>query len=157
MRNMTIIKRVALSVFLSVLFTSVNAVNVRMPKMYIFGFAASFNDSIVHFTDIQAVDSVWIDYKTKLMAGRENYSYQLRDFLSTKNMPHRTCIVFYNQDRKKIEKKYLKMKRIYTLGTKKVRKNTKKGATINSYDIRNITSEDFKFRSVDMSGVVYDE
>ena len=154
---MTIIKRAVFAVFLSVLFTSVNAVNYRVPKMYMFGFAASFNDSIVHFTSVQTVDSVWIDQKTKLMAGRENYSYQLRDYLATKNMPHRTCVVFYNLDRKKIEKKYLQMKRIYTLGTKKARKQIKKGGKINHYDIRNLTSDEFKFHSVDMSGAVYDE
>ena len=141
---------------LTAMFTSVSAVVIRVPKMYMFGFAASFNDSIVHFTRIQTVDSVSIDHKTKLMTGRENYSYQLRDYLATQNMPHRTCVVFYNQDRKKIEKQYLKMKRIYTLGTKKVRKKIKQGVKINSYDIRNLTTEEFQFHTVDMSDVVYD-
>ena len=128
----------------------------EVTKVYMFGFAASFNDSIVHFTRIQTVDSVSIDHKTTLMTGRENYSYQLRDYLATQNMPHRTCVVFYNQDRKKIEKQYLKMKRIYTLGTKKVRKKIKQGVKINSYDIRNLTTEEFQFHTVDMSDVVYD-
>ena len=83
--------------------TVATAKNVAVPHMYMFGFAASFNDSIVHFTEMQAVDSVWIDSKTKFMAGRENYSYQLRDYLADKaQMPHRTCAVFYNQDRQKL-------------------------------------------------------
>ena len=34
------------------------AQNRVVPKAYMFGFAASFNDSIVFFTDIQEVDSV---------------------------------------------------------------------------------------------------
>lgn len=149
-------KRLIMVALLTAMFTSVSAVVIRVPKMYMFGFAASFNDSIVHFTSIQTVDSVCIDHKTKLMTGRENYSYQLRDYLATQNMPHRTCVVFYNQDRKKIEKQYLKMKRIYTLGTKKVRKKIKQGVKINSYDIRNLTTEEFQFHTVDMSDVVYD-
>ena len=149
-------KRLIMVALLTAMFTSVSAVVIRVPKMYMFGFAASFNDSIVHFTRIQTVDSVSIDHKTKLMTGRENYSYQLRDYLATQNMPHRTCVVFYNQDRKKIEKQYLKMKRIYTLGTKKVRKKIKQGVKINSYDIRNLTTEEFQFHTVDMSDVVYD-
>lgn len=30
-------------------------------KVYMFGFSASFNDSLVYITDIQAVDSVMIE------------------------------------------------------------------------------------------------
>ena len=134
--------------------TVATAKNVVVPKMYMFGFAASFNDSIVHFTEIQAVDSVWIDSKTKFMAGRENYSYQLRDYLADKaQMPHRTCVVFYNQDRQKLEKEYLKMKRIYTTGKKKVKKKDKDNDNVKSNnELRTISSAEFKFNVVDMSG-----
>ena len=133
---------------------SLTAKNVTVPKMYMFGFAASFNDSIVHFTEIQELDSVWIDQKLKLMAGRENYSYQLRDYLTDKRqMPHRTCVILYNQDRQKLEKEYLKMKRIYTTGKKKAKKKKKNQENIVSHnDLRLITTEEFKFRLVDMSG-----
>ena len=73
--------------------TTSNAKGVVTPRMYMFGFAASFNDTIVHFTDIQAVDSVWIDSKTQFMLGRENYSNMLRSYLNQQQMPNRTCIV----------------------------------------------------------------
>ena len=130
--------------------TVATAKNVVVPKMYMFGFAASFNDSIVHFTEIQAVDSVWIDSKTKFMAGRENYSYQLRDYLADKaQMPHRTCVVFYNQDRQKLEKEYLKMKRIYTTGRKKEKKKDKTTRKSNN-DLRILSSSDFLFHTINM-------
>lgn len=129
----------------------VQAKDVKVPKMYMFGFAASFNDSIVHFTEIQALDDVWIDHKTKLLSGRENYSYQLRDFLADNlSMKHRTCVVFYDQDRQKLEKKYLKMKRIYTTGKKKVKKNDKTARRSNN-EIRMLGPSDFQFRTIDMS------
>ena len=32
-----------------------------VPRMYMFGVAASFTDTIVHFTNIQPVDSAWIE------------------------------------------------------------------------------------------------
>ncbi len=132
--------------------TSLTAKNVTVPKMYVFGFAASFNDSIVHFTDIQALDSVWIDHKTQFMVGRENYSYQLRDYLADKlQMPHRTCVVIYNQDRQKLEKEYLKMKRIYTYGKKKLKKKDK-GIVQSHNELRLLPSSEFSFRVVDMSG-----
>jgi len=132
--------------------TSTSAKINIVPKMYMFGFAASFSDTIVHFTDIQAIDSVCIDSKTRFMSGRENYSYQLRDYLANKmQMPHRTCVVFYNEKREKLEKEYLKMKRIYTTGKKKSKKKDLQSKS--HYDIREILSSDFKFQTVDMRGV----
>ena len=153
---MKIIKYIMLTatIIVSAQFTSVQAKNTTVPKMYMFGFAASFNDSIVHFTDIQTVDSVWIDQKTQFMLGRENYSYQLRDYLADKlQMPHRTCVVIYNQDRQKLEKEFLKMKRIYTTGKKKVKKKDRDNDNVKSNnELRTISSAEFKFNVVDMSG-----
>lgn len=124
------------------LLSTANAKGVLTPKMYMFGFAASFNDTIVHFTDIQAVDSVWVDDKSHFLMGREHYSNMLRDYLKDQQMPNRTCIVVYDKDLNKLQKKYLKMKKLY-VGTKKVKTNN---------DIRMIPVSDFRFTSVDMSG-----
>ena len=117
------------------------AKNFVVPKAYMFGFAASFNDSTVYFTDIQEVDSVWFMQKRKILAGRANYSNQLRTYCAEKlNQPKRTCIVISSAKRKKVEKKFEKMKRQYT--------QSKKGTV---YDVRYISSSDFKFDSVNMS------
>lgn len=122
--------------------TTIQAKKVAVPKMYVFGIAASFNDTIVHFTDIQEVDSAWIDKKTKFLAGRDTYSYQLRDYLEQKQqMPHRTCIVFYNKKRAKLEKKFLKMKRLYLPG--------KDGKV--HFDVRYLNKSDFMFEAYDAS------
>lgn len=129
----------ALAAVLSATALSISARNTVVPKMYMFGFAASFNDSIVYLTEIQAVDSVWIDTKNSFLQGRENYSYQLRNYLANKlNLPHRTCVVFYNQDRQKLEKKYLKFKALYTTKAKQ------------NYEIRHINENDFHFRAVNL-------
>jgi len=120
--------------------TNVQAQNIKVPHAYMFGFVASFNDSTVYFTDIQQVDSVWVTKKKKMLAGRNNYSYQLREFFAQKrNMPNRTCVVVANTNRKKVEKKYIKMKNKYLVKSKK------------PYDVRNIADSDFKFSAVDMS------
>lgn len=138
-------------VIVSAQVADIAAKNISVPRMYMFGFAASFNDSIVHFTEIQTVENVWIDHKSELMAGRENYSYQLRDYLANElKMPHRTCVIFYNLDVKKLEKEYLKMKRIYLLGKKKVKKKDR-GKTVSHNEIRMIATSEFKFQTVDMS------
>ena len=125
---------------LALLLPSLTAARVKVePKMYMFGFAASFNDTIVHFTEIQAVDSVWYDTKTKFLLGRSSYANQLRDYFSEKlNMPHRTCIVVFALNRKDIEKKYLKMKKLYTV------KN------VGRYDVKNLNESEFRFTPVKM-------
>lgn len=108
--------------------------------IYIFGFSASFNDSTIYFTDIQHIDSAWIEKKTSFLLGRENYSYQLRDYLSeSKSQPHRTCVVVYGFTKKDINKKLANMKKKYT------------GKNTNSYDVKYLTAEEFSFRYVDMS------
>ena len=120
--------------------TNVQAQNVKVPHAYMFGFVASFNDSTVYFTDIQQVDSVWVTKKKGMLAGRNNYSYQLREyFAQQRNQSNRTCVVVANTNRKKVEKKYIKMKNKYLVKSKK------------PYDVRNIADSDFKFSAVDMS------
>lgn len=127
--------------------TTSNAKGVVTPRMYMFGFAASFNDTIVHFTDIQAVDSVWIDSKTQFMLGRENYSNMLRSYLNQQQMPNRTCIVIYDKKVSRLQKKYLKMKKLYSATTKVKNRN----------DIRIIGTDEFRFTSVDMSEAQVEE
>lgn len=108
--------------------------------MYMFGFAASFNDSIVYFTELQQLDTVWVDSKSDFLLGRENYSYQLRNYLRDSiQSPHRTCIVVFSPEKKKIDKKLQKFKKIYaTQGN-------------GNYDVRYIPKSEFSFTMVDMS------
>ncbi len=120
--------------------STLQAKNVIAPQMYMFGFAASFNDTIVHFTEIQQVDSTWTDAKGKFLLGRDNYSYQLRDYLASKlKMYNRTCVVVFNKDKKKLEKRYLKMKRKYD------------SPKVTGFDIRTISVQDFRFRPINMN------
>lgn len=107
-------------------------------QVYIFGFAASFNDTIVHFTEIQMVDSAKIEKKTKFLLGRELYSGMLREYLNQQQMPHRTCVVFYDTNRKKLQKKYIKMRKLYAGGKKTNVHN----------DVRTIATSDFQFKAV---------
>ena len=50
----------------------VNAKNIKTPKVYIFGFSASFQDSTIYMTDVQEITNVWIESKTKFLLGREH-------------------------------------------------------------------------------------
>ncbi len=115
----------------------------RCTPVYLFGASASFNDSIVYFTDIQIIDSAWIDDKGVLLLGRSDYSNQLRDYLVGRGEQNRTCLVSFALKEKDILKKYEKMKKKFQ-GTKKKPKK---------FDVREIDDEEFKFASVKPVGV----
>ena len=129
-------------IMMALLFTAVptltHAKPVKTPKLYIFGFSASFNDSTVYITGLQELKEVWIDSKTKFLISRDSYSYQLKDYLTQKLNEHtRVCLVIFDVKQKKAEKKFQKMK------TKYIDKG--KG----TYDVRLLTEADFKFEAVD--------
>ena len=129
-----------LTMLLLATYTTVKAKNYMAPKAYMFGFVASFNDSIVYFTDIQQVDSVWFTQKKDMLAGRSNYSSQLRNYCADKlDLPRRTCVVVGDMKLKKVEKKYEKMKKMY-LQNKKT-----------TYDVRFIREDEFKFQAINMA------
>ena len=93
----------AIVAMLALAYTPLQAKNYVTPKAYMFGFSASFNDSIVYFTDIQEVDSVWFMQKRKLLAGRASYSSQLREYCANKlGMEKRTCVVISSEKRKDV-------------------------------------------------------
>ena len=127
-----IITAVILLTITSVL--TIVAKNKQYPNVYMYGIAASFNDSTIYFTDIQAVDTVWLDSKTKFLINRNDYSYQLKNYFENIGLPHRTCVVTYALKRKDIEKKFQKTRNKYV----------KKGKT----ELKYINKQEFQFKSV---------
>lgn len=122
---------IAASTLLAV--SSVSAKN-KQAKIYAYGFAASFNDSVVYLTDIQPIDSAWLEERTNFLVSRDNYTYQLREYLENKGVEHRTCIITYAMTRKNIEKKYIALRKKYV----------GKG----NFDVKYINYTDFQFRSI---------
>lgn len=108
----------------------------RPTKVYMFGFATSFNDSTVYLTDIQQVDMAWIDTRTDFIYGRQDFSYQFAEHLRSDENPYPTALVIFAEKRKDIEKKYLKLRKRYT--------NPKKGV----FTIKTIDSNTFHFSAV---------
>ncbi len=97
----------------------------RPAKAYVFGFASSFNDSTVYFTEIQELDSVYIETKTKFLFSRENYSSQLREHLQQEGVKAPTCITCFALKKKDIEKKYARLRKKYTVNGKFIVKEVK--------------------------------
>lgn len=103
-------------------------------KVYMFGFSASFNDSLVYITDIQEADSVLIEPKTNFLVNRTAYGNQLQFFLNDhKERPNTTCVVFFNRKAEDLRKKYNKI-------VKRYRNNN---ATI----LKTLSQDEFRFQA----------
>ena len=90
--------------------------------MYMVGVSASFIDSLIYFTDIQYLDSVSLD-KDKLLPLRGQYSEQLEDYLENKlGLKDRTCFIYFDVKKAKLEKTMKKMKDKYKKDGKAVMK-----------------------------------
>lgn len=129
----TNIKRCLLGVCAMFATLGISAANTAK-TIYIYGFAASFNDSTVYFTELQRLDSAYIDSKTKFLYGRENYSYQLQDYLDQKGWKHAVCITSYGLTKKEAEKKFLNLRKKYV----------DKG----KFDIKYLKSSDFTYQAI---------
>lgn len=116
--------------------SSIEAKPLKTNSVYMFGFSASFKDSVIYVTDIQNVQEAWIETKNEFLLGRDQYSYQLKTYLADSlSQPDRVCLVIFALKKKKAEKMYLKLMKKY-----------KKG-----YEVRYLNAREFKFDAIDMS------
>ncbi len=136
---MKIIKYILLSLLLSAVMPADLQAKAVKTKMYMFGFSASFQDSIIYMTDVQEIDGVWYETKSKTLMERHQYSTQLKDFLTdNKEMPNRVCVVMFALTRKEAEKLFIKMRKEYTVKAK------------GKYDIRYLTMTEFLFHPIEI-------
>lgn len=82
--------------------------------VYILGVAASFNDSIVYFTQVQELRGVCLEKKTGFLPGRSGYAYQMKNFIEqTYQKPNYTCMIYFSKKRKTIDKEVTRMMKKY--------------------------------------------
>lgn len=68
---------------------------------------------IVYYTDIQVLDSVELD-KNGFLPKRDLYTYQLKNYLEYNlKKPDYTCMIYFSENRKKLEKEAVKVKGKY--------------------------------------------
>ena len=83
-------------------------------KVYLFGVRQQLTDSVVYLTFINEVDSFDLAKKTKFLPFRSEFSLQLKEYMEgTLHKDHQTTVVFYSASRKKLSKKYYKIKKRY--------------------------------------------
>ncbi len=144
------LQKIVLTAIATILFASASLqAKEEMKRVYIFGMATSFNDSTIYFTDIQAVDSAWITGKAHFLVSRENYSYQLREYLEANGYKNPTCIVSYSTKLSSVKKKWQKLHDRYTAKPKaKKKKNGLKTEEAPHYQIKIIGMENFVFKGI---------
>lgn len=82
-------------------------------KIYIFGFSASFVDSVAYITDVMELDSATI-MSNGFLGERQLYSLQLESYVQEQfHLSNSTNAVFFSKKRKDLEAKHEKMNRRY--------------------------------------------
>ena len=81
---------------------------VKQQPVYMFGFATSFVDSIAYITEIQLIDSAYVDTKTTFLIGRSGYSMEIQDYLDKNgNCKHPVTSILFGKKTEKMEKRRL--------------------------------------------------
>ncbi len=125
-----ILKKLLLVLVAFLMVGSVAKAADKTKQVYVYGMAISFNDSTVYMTDIQTLDSAAVRSKTGFLYGRDNYSYQLRDYLKSKGFQTPTCETTFSVKKKDIEKKFIATKKRYGNG---------------KYTLKHITPNEFQY------------
>lgn len=101
---------------LALLFLVISANAAKEPKMkpvYMFGFAASFTDSIACQTTVQRVDSAWLD-SHGFLVDRALYSLQLQMYMEREeHLSGTIATVFFSSSERKMQRLWAKMQRKY--------------------------------------------
>lgn len=105
--------KIVASLFIVLAVCTASTMENKKKGMYMVGVSASFTDSLIYFTDIQFLDSVELD-KDELLPMRGQYSDQLDSYLEqVKGMENRTCFIYFDEKKDKVEKTIKKMKEKY--------------------------------------------
>ena len=83
-------------------------------EVYVFGVSQALTDTVVFVTTINRVDSLDLERRTKFLPFRSEFSLQLKQFMEGQmGLKHQTACVFYSASRKKLSKKFYKIKKRY--------------------------------------------
>ena len=82
--------------------------------MYVFGVSQQLGENTVYVTNINRVDSIDLQKRTKFLPYRSEFSIQLKQYLEgTEKLKKQTACVYYNKSRKKLAKEFYKIKKRY--------------------------------------------
>lgn len=103
-----------ISAILIILFTfctNMQAGNRRSETVYAFAYGTCFNNSVIYLSTVEKLDSANIDPKTKFLTDRKFYANNFKYFLDNQYKGIHTCAIFFNKNKEKLEKTYIKLRR----------------------------------------------
>lgn len=95
-------------------FTALTTIEAKkkLQPVYLVGYAFSIIDSTAYQTQVQYMDSTWVDSKAKTLYYRVNYTIQFQSFLEGKmNCSNVVCAVMFDKKRARLEKKLQRIHR----------------------------------------------
>ena len=95
----------------AILFTTENQAKVNDSEGYAFGYATCLGDSCVYITDIQHLNGVSTNKKTGFIELQKEYAHEMELRLKDIYAKHFTCAFFYSTNKKKLEKKFLSIRK----------------------------------------------
>lgn len=85
-------------------------------RVYLFGVATNLNDSTIYLTDVQHLDSMMLNADGSL-PNYVGYSLQFKVYLEGElDESHQTCAVIYSEKKKRLEKRFLAVRKKYLKG-----------------------------------------
>lgn len=107
-------KRFYISIFFA-LFCAVSLVSAKGDEKegaYLLGVSFNYNDSIVYFTEIQFLEGVQLQSRSRILPDRQHYAYELKDYMNfTEGKPGRTSAIYFAKKRSKLERVEAKVKK----------------------------------------------
>ncbi len=80
--------------------------------VYLFGVSYSYSDSVAYFTEVQPLEGIKLQKRSKVLPDRQHYAYELKDYMNFKEgMPGRISMIYFSKKRSKLEKVEAKVKR----------------------------------------------
>lgn len=80
-----------------------------MKSVAMFGYAVSFKDSVVCLTEIQTIDSAWIEPAHNFLLDRSLYSLQLQMYMEQQGHKNAICTIFYDKNPRKLQRMWRKV------------------------------------------------
>ena len=114
-----------------------------MQRVGMLGFAVSFKDSVVCLTDIQTLDSTYIEPDHGFLHDRSLYSLQLQMHLEKAGYRNAVCTVLFNKKPHKLNR-----------AVRKIRKKFERDA---SFRIKEVPVSEFRFKAEEYRPVILEE
>ena len=82
-----------------------------MQRIAIFGVGVSFTDSIVYQTEVQMLDSAWIEPDHKFLHDRSLYSLQLQYYMERQGIKNSICTVLFHRNPNRLQRKWERIRK----------------------------------------------